>query len=456
MAGCYRRLWLVHSQGALIVLLWTILVHQLTIYSSGYLFLYQIEQNGSNIFLFGIALNIVQAIGFLLYPITGLLADIYWTRFKTMYIGLWLQLCGVLMVTIVTFVSKFHPQYLLQWSVWLLLLLPLGVVQFGVGLFASNAVQFATDQMPTASSNEMSAFVYWYFWAIFIGHGENSILLLVLTIFTSFDRALEITLLCVCLLQCVCLCLGIVVIWFLRERLINEPAGRNPLKTLVGVLKYAWKHKIPQFRSAFTYGAENPSRLDFAKNRFGGPFTTEEVEDVKTVFRILFVMLGTVGFWFTDETISTSVHLQKFANALNITLDKPFQFITTTRFGGSTFVILTFIPLYQFFLRRYFHRYLPTMLKRMFYGLLCSLLALIVLQITDIVLSYRIGCNQCTVLITDTCVQNQSDVFQNQSNSSLPIPYQLILLPQIFNGISFLFVFLTAIEFILAQAPRLM
>lgn len=336
------------------------------------------------------------------------------------------------------------------------MLLPLGVVQFGVGLFASNAVQFATDQMPTASSNEMSAFVYWYFWAIFIGHGENSILLLVLTIFTSFDRALEITLLCVCLLQCVCLCLGIVVIWFLRERLINEPAGRNPLKTLVGVLKYAWKHKIPQFRSAFTYGAENPSRLDFAKNRFGGPFTTEEVEDVKTLFRILFVMLGTVGFWFTDETISTSVHLQKFANALNITLDKPFQFITTTRFGGSTFVILTFIPLYQFFLRRYFHRYLPTMLKRMFYGLLCSLLALIVLQITDIVLSYRIGCNQCTVLITDTCVQNQSDVFQNQSNSSLPIPYQLILLPQIFNGISFLFVFLTAIEFILAQAPRLM
>ena len=134
------------------------------------------------------------------------------------------------------------------------------------------------------------------------------------------------------------------------------------------------------------------------------------------------------------------MHLQKFANALNITLDKPFQFITTTTFGGSTFVILTFIPLYQFFLRSYFHRYLPTMLKRMFYGLLCSLLALLVLQIMDIVLSHRIACNQCTVLITDTCVQNQSDMFQNQSNSSLPIPYQLILLPQIFNGISFLFV----------------
>lgn len=456
MAECYRRLWLIHSQGALIVLLWTILVHQLTIYSSGYLFLYQIEQNGGNVFLFGIALNIVQTIGFLLYPITGLLADIYWTRFKTMYIGLWLQLCGVLLVTIVSFVSQFHPQYLIQWSVWLLLLLPLGVVQFGVGLFASNAVQFATDQMPTASSNEMSAFVYWYFWAIFMGHGENSILLLVLTSFTSFDHALEITLLCVCLLQCVCLCSGIVVIWFLRERLINEPAGRNPLKTLVGVLKYAWKHKIPQFRSAFTYGAENPSRLDFAKSRFGGPFTTEEVEDVKTVFRILLVMLGTVGFWFTNETISTSVHLQKLANALNITSDKPFQYITSTPFGGSTFVILTFIPLYQFFFRPYLHRYLPTMLKRMFYGLLCSLLAVIVLQIMNIVLSYRITCNQCTVLITDTCVQNQSDVFQNQSDSSLPIPYQLILLPQIFNGISFLFVFLTAIEFILAQAPRLM
>ena len=31
---------------------------------------------------------------------------------------------------------------------------------------------------------------------------------------------------------------------------------------------------------------EHPSCVDFGKHKFGGPFTEEEVEDVKTVFRL--------------------------------------------------------------------------------------------------------------------------------------------------------------------------
>ena len=39
---------------------------------------------------------------------------------------------------------------------------------------------------------------------------------------------------------------------------------------------------------------EQPSRLDFGKHKFGGPFTEEEVEDVKTIF--LFLPLVAVVF----------------------------------------------------------------------------------------------------------------------------------------------------------------
>ena len=46
-------------------------------------------------------------------------------------------------------------------------------------------------------------------------------------------------------------------------------------------------------RSAFTYcDDEKPTRLDFAKERFGGPFSTETVEDVKTFLRILIMLLA--------------------------------------------------------------------------------------------------------------------------------------------------------------------
>ena len=39
---------------------------------------------------------------------------------------------------------------------------------------------------------------------------------------------------------------------------------------------------------AFAYiDVEQSSCLDFGKHKFGGPFTEEELEDVKTIFRIL-------------------------------------------------------------------------------------------------------------------------------------------------------------------------
>ena len=53
------------------------------------------------------------------------------------------------------------------------------------------------------------------------------------------------------------------------------------------------KHKYPLHRSTFTYSDNYiPSRLDFAKERYGGPFKTEQVENVKTFLRILVVLLS--------------------------------------------------------------------------------------------------------------------------------------------------------------------
>ena len=37
---------------------------------------------------------------------------------------------------------------------------------------------------------------------------------------------------------------------------------------------------------------ERPSRLDFAKERFGGPFSTEQVEDVKTLLKVVLILLA--------------------------------------------------------------------------------------------------------------------------------------------------------------------
>ena len=73
----------------------------------------------------------------------------------------------------------------------------------------------------------------------------------------------------------------------------SEPGHQNPYKTVYSIFKFAKSHKYPLRRSAFTH-CDNyiPSRLDFAKERFGGPFTTEQVENVKTFLRILLVLVA--------------------------------------------------------------------------------------------------------------------------------------------------------------------
>ncbi len=60
------------------------------------------------------------------------------------------------------------------------------------------------------------------------------------------------------------------------------------------VTKFALQHRIPIQRSAFTYCEEElPSGLNLGKDKYGGPFTTEEVEDVKTFLKVL-LSLGPV------------------------------------------------------------------------------------------------------------------------------------------------------------------
>ena len=74
---------------------------------------------------------------------------------------------------------------------------------------------------------------------------------------------------------------------------LSLPKVANSLKTIYQVLKFAAKHKAPLGRSALTYWEEDiPLRIDLGKSRYGGPFTTEQVEDVKTLFHLTLTPIG--------------------------------------------------------------------------------------------------------------------------------------------------------------------
>ena len=62
---------------------------------------------------------------------------------------------------------------------------------------------------------------------------------------------------------------------------------------MYNVICFARKYSSPIHRSEFTYCEDElPSRLDLGKEKYGGPFTTEQVEDVKVFLNILQILLS--------------------------------------------------------------------------------------------------------------------------------------------------------------------
>ena len=93
---------------------------------------------------------------------------------------------------------------------------------------------------------------------------------------------------------------------------LYHTAAHDWWKTPEKVLKYAWKHTCPERRSAFTYWEEDiPLRIDLGKSKYGGPFTTEEVEDTKTFFSILLLLLSMISFNLSGHGYSVETELMK-------------------------------------------------------------------------------------------------------------------------------------------------
>ena len=164
---------------------------------------------------------------------------------------------------------------------------------------------FTLDQMIGASAEELSAVVRWNYWELITGE-----LIKKIHHCTSIPQQLQfLGIFPVVFLVLSSLCLSAVLIMdcLYHKWLITNDKTGNPIKLIFGVLNYARKNKYPRLRSAFTYiDEEQPSRLDFGKHKFGGPFTEEEVEDVKTIFRFLSLLVAVLvpGLLFLKLMIS--------------------------------------------------------------------------------------------------------------------------------------------------------
>ena len=99
--------------------------------------------------------------------------------------------------------------------------------------FVANILQFGVDQLPDASTTEVTSFVSWCAWSV-IG---SQFIVFLLTCFCADYWPIGL------LLACVSLSLIVSSNFIFSNNLIKEPAAQNPFTLIFKVVRYAIKNK---------------------------------------------------------------------------------------------------------------------------------------------------------------------------------------------------------------------
>ena len=407
----------------------------------------------------------VGGVLFFLYPLLGHLADVYLTRYRALTSGMVIIINSILYIAVYVIANgiayaAFDSNVLENGKMHLTAVIIPGYILFilGQGLFEANGIQFGLDQLLEAPTPKLIAFIHWYYWAQSVGqtifYESTAILIVVLSAFDKrsvLDRTIGIGILVpIIIISLVTLVLHCVS----KKHFYIQKAGLNPFKNIYKVLKYSWKHKVPEHRSAFTYWEEDiPRRIDLGKNKYGGPFTNEEVEDTKTFLRILPLLLCLFGYHLAGDGYSAPIQLQRTScpslPVLLLIVGNP-QHLTAL-------VTVVGIPLYRLVIIKIITKVKSIqMLTKMWIGLYFSLLQ-IVCQII-IVVNYDYWLEQSNTVSELFSRDNRECFYIRTSNQTVDYPvdntYLWFIIPQLLNGLSSLLVSMTVFEFICAQAPR--
>ena len=395
-------------------------------------------------------LYVYIGIGFItcFFPLAGILADIRFGRYKTIITSIYLVLPSLLLLSSSSiFLVWLGGDKLFEVCLFSVCA-GISVIMLYTGLigFTANVVQFGMDQLHDSPGDDRVIFIHWYVWTyygstlvgqlslIFWSAGGLKIVgsLLVLILLTLLTVVLLITL---CLVRC------------RRRWFLIEPGQYNPYKLVYRVTKFARQHKFPVHRSAFTYCEDEvPMGLDLGKEKYGGPFTTEQVEDVKAFYGILKVLFSFGVVFFLGFAADST--LQYFSTSIAYSSSLVVQ-ILIHRGLLSPLLITVCIPLYLCLLRPFISRYVPGMLKRMGLGMILALLSLLATLSMDTAAHLQLG-SSTDFNSTSICM------FEDVYGLSHRIKFNLLTIQLTLSALSRMLIYTGVFEFICSQSPHSM
>ena len=387
-----------------------------------------------------LTVSLIQALSLvLLYPLFGWIADVYLGRYRVIHLSLWLMWSGLILLSISYCLDLLLPSGLYAAVNVIVLSVALLAMLFGVAGFNANVIPFGIDQLPTGSGDQLSGFITWYVFTVFF-----SIAVLPYP-FSCPQEDSTRSLLLRLLFQTALLSLALVLISNLNQWFLKEPHTTNPFKLVTRVLDYARKNKQPKIRSAFTYQDDiQPSRIEYAKGRFGGPFTTEQVEDVKTFLKVVFVLLP-IGATLILDIYTTQV-VPLFSSHVNSNGFSCYTLQGITNLLPFIIVVCA-IPAYEFLIYPVFQNYIPSMLTRIGIGIVFIILSYVAFLTIDLVGHTRDS------LGTSDATQNFTCMFV-AGGSNLNVNLLWLVLPATVIGLSIVFHSTAVYEFVFSQSPH--
>ena len=379
------------------------------------------------------------------YCVLGLAGELFIGRQKLINFSLWVQWIAMISFTVVT-AMMYSSYHFPQWLETLLVAGPSMVQFFGLAAFQVTTIQYGIDLIQGAPSKHLSAFIYWYFCMEIL---TPTVLAWIIYLLSKYalvtDIAIQLgrSLLCVFLLSFVLCVKNLFMSHWLKGNPENDTslccrrqsslAQRNPCSLIYHVLKFAIKHKNPLQRSAFTYWEENlPSRINLGKNKYGGPFTSEEVENVKTFLQLIKILISLFGIFIVAFSINLDVYLI-YTSAL---VSSNSFLINVLRDAVSVAVLLL---LYIFLFLPYCQKCLPTMLKRIWIGAMLTVASALSMLLVESI-TYTSGHSKTLELAPCMVTLNT----------------YLLLIPKIFQECSYIIFTISFFEFIIAQSPQTM
>ena len=303
--GCSCRYRWINSKGGLMVLVWNLLVFSYQYEIAEDIFRLMPGYNGWEPWVkMSAALGVGISLPLLLYPLAGWLADTKLGRYKVMKISLWIM-WGASITLLIYLILKYNYTYKnVSEDRRNVLLIPVAVVYcmnvIGLAGFQANIIPFGIDQMEHGSAEQYISFIHWYYWTRNFSFG----LLLSYVLYSDTDpcfdpdhpyAAARIDMV-VLVVQVALLSLALILDFCFSSVLVKEPKTLNPLRTVYNISVFVVRHSQPVGqRSAMTYERGYYTRTDLATIPYGGPFQIEDVESVKTFWRMI-VFLTVTSF----------------------------------------------------------------------------------------------------------------------------------------------------------------